>query len=57
MRFLAELLVDVAALGGAASFVYGVHLVYPPAAFIVGGLVVSSLAIFVARARVARAAK
>lgn len=29
---------DIVALGGLGSVIYGVHLVYPPAAFIAGGL-------------------
>jgi len=30
---------DIAALGGAASIVYGIDLIYHPAAFIVGGAI------------------
>lgn len=35
---------DLVAVGGISSIVYGVHLIYTPAAYIVGGLLAAGLA-------------
>jgi len=40
-----KLLYDLASLCGAASVVYGVWLMSPPIAWVVGGLVVTALAV------------
>ncbi len=42
-------LLDLMALCGSSSVVYGVALVHPPSAYIVGGLAVVTLAILRAR--------
>lgn len=55
MKQLRSLALDVLALGSVGSLVYGAHLVYRPAAFILGGLL--GLALVVGAARLAEAPK
>lgn len=52
-KFLATLPVivrDVAGLLGAALLAYGARLIYPPAGYIVGGLLLLAGSLFLARA-------
>ena len=44
MRHLPQLALDLVALGGLAAVVYGVALIYAPAAWILGGLVAAATA-------------
>lgn len=43
------LVLDVAALGGVGVFLWGVHQVYPPAALIAGGLLLTVTALIGAK--------
>lgn len=42
---------DIVALAGFTSFIYGVYLIHAPSAFIVGGSLVTVAAVFAARSR------
>ena len=50
-RNLGEGVRDLSGLAGAALVAYGAWLIYPPAGFIVGGLMLLAGAVFSARAR------
>lgn len=56
MRHLPQLVLDVVALAGIGAVVYGVALIYQPAAWILGGLVafLGAAAITVARGNAPR---
>jgi len=49
MKHLPQLVLDLVALGGLAGMVYGVALIYPPAAWILGGLLATAGAAGVSR--------
>ena len=51
MKVLAALLVDAVGLAGVGLVVFGVHQVYPPAAFIVGGAALTAGALVAAAKR------
>jgi hypothetical protein len=43
------LAIDLAGIGGISSIAYGAWLIYPPAGYIVGGCIVVTIVILVAR--------
>jgi hypothetical protein len=50
VRAVPEVAIDVSALAGASAIVYGAWLIYEPAGFIVGGLLVlAGVALLAAR--------
>ena len=47
MKVLAHLVLDAVGMAGLGAFVYGVHQVYAPAAWMVGGLLGAGFALVI----------
>lgn len=52
-----KVLLDIGTLAGGCVFVYGLHLIYHPLAYIVGGLILSAACFFGAYDRMRRSTR